>query len=395
VAGCVWLSPTAARCPYGRYIFRYSTSRCHQDSRAGWKSAITGETREGADDPFNPESFRRETITLGRRVPLRRRDRFRTSTPAGCSQPAFATPKVAITKRNLKRVEAICLIREQRDSGHQELAYNARPFVLCGIPLRRPPRDQLTYTRHNGKLFLHLAAHPDFGLPFGQDRLIPIWVATLSVRQKSREVHFGSAAQILEFFDLPKDGPHYRRMVEGFRRVFAATIFFGARDHLRSGAFVDLARFQFFDRMKLWFNTGEQPEPKGARDFDNVVILSEAFYAEITSHPIPVERNVVVALANAPGVLDFYMWLAWRSWTIKVGCVSVPLIAERGLNQQLGSTEYTEPRFFRAKVRSWLRQVRAVWPNCPASISPDGFFIQIQSSRAKPLIPQSAKPVKP
>jgi hypothetical protein len=57
--------------------------------------------------------------------------------------------------------------------------------------------------------------------------LIPIWVATLAVQQQSRVIRFSSAAQLLEFFRLPKDGPHYRRMVEGFQRVFAATIFFG------------------------------------------------------------------------------------------------------------------------------------------------------------------------
>jgi hypothetical protein len=28
-------------------------------------------------------------------------------------------------------------------------------------------------------------------------------------------VLFRSAAEILEEFDLPKDGPHYRRLVEG------------------------------------------------------------------------------------------------------------------------------------------------------------------------------------
>lgn len=298
----------------------------------------------------------------------------------------FPAPKISLSKRNLKRVEAICLVREQRQSGHPDLAFNARPFILCGIPLRRPPRERLSYTRHNGKLFLNIAAHPEFGLPFGQDRLIPIWVATLSVQQKSREIHFSSAAQILDFFDLPKDGPHYRRMVEGFQRVFAATIFFGARDCVKGASFVDLARFQFFDRMKLWFNTDDQSGPKGGGEFENAIILSEAFFAEISSHPIPVERNVVVALANAPGVLDFYMWLVWRSWTIKFGSVTIPLVAERGLNEQLGCKAYTEPRFFRAKVRTWLRQVKALWPQCPASISPDGSSIQLQSSRAKPAI---------
>src|SRR5215471_1821909 len=68
--------------------------------------------------------------------------------------------------------------------------------------------------------------HYETPVPFGQDRLIPIWVATLAVRQQNRVVHFSSAAQLLDFFRLPKDGPHYHRMVDGFQRVFAATIFF-------------------------------------------------------------------------------------------------------------------------------------------------------------------------
>ena len=39
-------------------------------------------------------------------------------------------------------------------------------------------------------------------------------------------MYFDSAAKILEEFDLPKDGFHYRRLVEGFRRVFMSTIYF-------------------------------------------------------------------------------------------------------------------------------------------------------------------------
>jgi hypothetical protein len=36
-------------------------------------------------------------------------------------------------------------------------------------------------------------------------------------------------------------------------------------------------------------------------------VLSEAFYDEIDQHRIPVEREVVALLANAPGVLDLYV----------------------------------------------------------------------------------------
>lgn len=128
-----------------------------------------------------------------------------------------------VSKFRLRQVEAITLIREQRENGQQKLAYNARPFVLCGLPLRPPPRGQLLYTRRNGKFFLEITGHPKFGLPFGQDRLIPIWVATLAVQQKSRNIRFDSSAQMLDFFRLSKDGRHYRRIVQGFQRVFTAS----------------------------------------------------------------------------------------------------------------------------------------------------------------------------
>jgi hypothetical protein len=72
--------------------------------------------------------------------------------------------KIGISKRRFKQVESICLIRDQRANRQQDLAFNARPFVLCGLPLRRPPSTQLVHRRRNGNFFLHIVAHPDYGL---------------------------------------------------------------------------------------------------------------------------------------------------------------------------------------------------------------------------------------
>jgi len=114
-----------------------------------------------------------------------------------------------VSKRRLRQLDSIQLAREQRTQGKQELAFHARPFVLCGLPLRRPQSGQLTHTRRNGKFFLQIAAHPEFGLPFGQERLIPIWVATLAVQQKSRTIHFQTALQMLDFFRNFADACHH------------------------------------------------------------------------------------------------------------------------------------------------------------------------------------------
>ena len=74
-------------------------------------------------------------------------------------------PHIGITKRSLKKLEAIQLVRYKREHRRQEISYNARPFVLCGLPLRQPPKDQLIYTRRNGNFLLEITAHPRFGLP--------------------------------------------------------------------------------------------------------------------------------------------------------------------------------------------------------------------------------------
>src|SRR5262245_33717558 len=43
-------------------------------------------------------------------------------------------------------------------------------------PARPPlPADQLLYERRNGKFVLQVTGHPDYGVPFGQDRIVPIF----------------------------------------------------------------------------------------------------------------------------------------------------------------------------------------------------------------------------
>jgi hypothetical protein len=217
--------------------------------------------------------------------------------------------------------------------------------------------------------------HPEFGLPYGQDRLIPIWVATLALRQKSRVIRFHHLTEFLHYFDLPTTGFYYKRIASAFQRIFGATIFFGTDERRDRNVFLDWARFHFFDQLRLWYRRDETPDPTPESEFQNTITLSEAFFIEIQDHAIPIERRVVAALSNAPGVLDFYTWLVWKCWTSKSGMVRVPLFGCHGLAQQLGTADYSRDRSFREKVNSWLAQVRIWWPACPAYISSDGLYL--------------------
>jgi hypothetical protein len=54
-------------------------------------------------------------------------------TPSGGADAEWA-PWVWQERRRLWR---------ERERGVRTLAFNARPFVLCGLPLRRLPKEQL------------------------------------------------------------------------------------------------------------------------------------------------------------------------------------------------------------------------------------------------------------
>lgn len=115
-------------------------------------------------------------------------------------------------------------------------------------------------------------------------------------------------------------------------------------------------------------------------------MLSKAFCGEIDKHPIPVEREVVAMLANAPGVLDLYLWLVWKTWSLNSHPVRIPLFSTGGLADQLGTRQYCSDRFFRRKLNQWLAEIKTLWPQCPAALSKDGLTLALRSSKKNPAI---------
>jgi hypothetical protein len=239
------------------------------------------------------------------------------------------------------------------------------------------PKNQLLYERRNGRFLLQIIGHPDFGVPFGQDRLVPIFLATLAVRQKSQTIRLRSAAEMLDSFGMQKGGKEYRRLVAAFERIFGATVFFGT-DRLQGTArLVERSRFHFLREARLWYSRGAQPLP----ELENVIVLSDEFYREVMEHPVPNDLEAVKVLAGAPAVLDLFMWLSYRCFRCHES-ESIPIFGPCGLANQLGSVEYSRPRRFRAMLEQWLATIRGVWPECPSHLSADGMRLEIRRASA-------------
>ena len=288
--------------------------------------------------------------------------------------------KLLVSKQKLRQIEGITLVRTKRESVNQTIGFNSRPFVICGLPIRRPKAGQLTFSRRNGDMVLEIEGSPRFGLPFGQDRLIPIMLATLAVQQQNKVVRFKSAAKMLEMFGKRTDGAQYKRLVQGFQRIFGATVFFG-NDETRKAPIWFGSRFNFLDSAKLWFAPDSNQETLFPDDEGNVVVLSDHFFNEIMQHPIPCDLGAVRVLAANASCLDMYIWICYRCYTARQE-QSIPLFGRIGLINQVGNGEYTRPRKFRENVKSWLQQIRTLWPECPAQIASDGQYLIVRPGKA-------------
>jgi hypothetical protein len=285
---------------------------------------------------------------------------------------------LVVSKQRIGKASGIELVRIKREQASQSLCFSSRPFVLCGLPVRRLPEKQLVYERRNGAVVLQVTGHPDYGVPFGQDRIVPIFLATLAVQQKSQTIRFRTAAEMLETFGMHKGGKEYRRLIGAFERIFGATIFFGTDSIRGTAKIIRRSRFNFLREAQIWYNR-RPDQPVLSAEFENVIVLSDEFFQEVTAHPVPTDLEAVRVLAASPAVLDLFMWLSYRCFLAK-GEDAIPIFGEYGLAAQLGNAEYARPRKFREKLEQWLHAIHAMWPECPALIQASGTHLLVKKA---------------
>jgi hypothetical protein len=111
---------------------------------------------------------------------------------------------------------------------------------------------------------------------------------------------------------MAKDtGKEYRRLIAAFERIFGATMLFGA-DRLTSTAkVVQRSRFSFFREAQIWYNR-DADRSMSSDEFANLIVFSDEFYQEATSHPIPTDLEAVKL--PAPATLDLPGRVTLLSW---------------------------------------------------------------------------------
>ena len=97
--------------------------------------------------------------------------------------------------------------------------------------------------------------------------------------------------------------------------------------------------------------------------WNSKIELGEKFFNEITRHPVPLNMNALNALKRSPLGLDLYLWLVYRTFTLRA-----PLrLSWRQVYRQFGAdpdkaSDKFIVRNFRTKCLRELKKIKIAWP---------------------------------
>ena len=297
-----------------------------------------------------------------------------------------------------------------------DLGFMARLLALCSLP-RTDPKNRLQYVRRNGPYTLGISAGIGDKLPYGNiPRLLLAWVCTEAVRTQHRELILGRS--LYEF--MRKLGMNDRsgsvrgdrtRLKNQMRRLFRSTISLVYTEGDVSASVSSLVA----DRTLFWWDA---KQPDAPVLWDSAIQLGEQFFNEIIAHPVPIDLHILKAVKRSPLGLDLYLWLTYRTFTIKaplrlswkqlyrqfgaapekVGTKSTVKSFQlrwrdsaswKQINRQFGAapekvgTKSTVKSFQRAGLRE-LKKINRAWPGLCYQAAPGGLVLSPSLPRIPP-----------
>ena len=250
-----------------------------------------------------------------------------------------------------------------------EIGFLARTMALCNLP-RTNPGNRKEYKRVNGPFTLYMVAGGGNKLPYGNlPRLLIAWLCTEAVRTQSPDLVLGSS--LSEF--MRKLGIHTQSGGRGgmrtlirnqMRRLFGCSVTLIYEDEKVSTS----VNSHIAERTEFWWNERKPDEPVL---WDSKIRLGWGFFQEVIEHPVPLDMNTLKALKRCALGLDLYLWLTYRTFTLRA-----PLrLSWRQVYRQFGADpakaeDKDTVQAFRRKVLRELKKIKLAWPKLNYTTAP-------------------------
>lgn len=275
-------------------------------------------------------------------------------------------------ERAEQRKDSVVKIQADRQLQSQELGWLFRPLALCPFPAK-PLKKKIVvqgkeidagldtiWQRKSGKLTISITADPRYGIPYGQDILIVLYLAIEARRQGSRKIVVNFYRDLMEMFGInANSGYKYKAVQASMARIRNALY----KWELDQGATRETGgNYLYIEEWDLHF---DPKNPQQRPLWDQYILLSERFWYEINKHKIPFNLEAARHLKTKPAYLNFYLWLSYRVWNIWDESpnreVLIPYWGDCGLQNQMSSI--IEQRFsFRRQVKGWMEATKEICP---------------------------------
>lgn len=251
----------------------------------------------------------------------------------------------------------------------EELGFVCRSMVAASMPHSKVPGTY--YTRSNFDFTVTImSGSKSMGIPYGAyPRLILAWISSEVVKKRNREILLGnSLADFMKSLGLLVTGGRWgtvTRFKNQLQRVFSSTVSFSYQNK-QAGEWVN-KNMSIADKSYICWDPNNSDN---ISLFDSAVTLSELFYNEIISSPIPVDIRAINALKDSSLALDIYFWLTYRMSYLKRK-TSIPFDK---LQMQFGpGYKYTaHGRYeFKRKFLVQLKKVMTIYPKAKVTLKDD------------------------
>lgn len=252
-------------------------------------------------------------------------------------------------RRSLDLIEAAIEIekKDARDAG--EVGYMPRILVQTTLPYRDPHTK--VYERHNGDLKLSLLS-PN-GVPFGSiPRFLVSYLATEAKRTGDKVISLGhSQAQFVKLLGMTTaGGAQTNRMKQQCKRFFTTMMTMEVARQDENGHVFEAMENILVAKKAFMFWQPKSYEPSL---WESSIELTDNFYKECITRPVPVDLRVMDALSPSPMAMDVYVWLTYRVAKAK----HVSTLPWEFVMRQFGCIDGTEVRTFRRQFLRALKQV--------------------------------------
>lgn len=239
------------------------------------------------------------------------------------------------------------------------IAYMARALIQATLP--HSENDSNEFTRKNGLYTLTMIAPSDVGLPYGTiPRLLLAWITTEAVKTQSRELVLGnSLSEFMRELDMNPTGGRWgsiTRLKEQAGRLFSTVIrcnYLGTNLDGRGLTRESNINLLIAEHSDLWWHA-KNPDQDSL--FESTLTLSQPFFDEIVSKPVPIDLRTLKVLRRSPLAVDIYTWLTYRNSYLR----KPSNITWEQLKAQFGANYFNDAQGLRDFRKNFIKQMKKV-----------------------------------